>query len=81
MFLQWSRHIVDLTFSLNAFPLDDTTRFSFILWKLWFLEKDLESSLIFFLFLKGKQNKKKNSKCDSLFGKDDLWKIESGFEG
>ena len=28
-----------------------------------------ESPLIFVLFLKGKQNKKENPKCDSLFGK------------
>ena len=32
-----------------------------------FLENDLESPLIFVLFLKGKQNKKENPKCDSLF--------------
>ena len=36
--------------------------------------KDLESPLIFVLFLKGKQNKKENSKCDSLFGKDKFMK-------
>ena len=38
------------------------------------------SPLIFVLFLKRKQNKKENSKCDSLFGKDSLWKtkVESG---
>ena len=34
--------------------------------------KDLESPLIFILFLKGKQNKKKNPKYDSLFGKTGL---------
>ena len=32
-------------------------------------ENDLESPLIFVLFLKGKQNKKENPKCDSLFWK------------
>ena len=37
-----------------------------------FLENNLEFSLIFVLFLKGKQNKKENPKCDSLFGKDGL---------
>ena len=36
---------------------------------LFFLENDLESPLIFVLFLKGKQNNKENPKCDSLFGK------------
>ena len=34
--------------------------------------KDLESPLIFVLFLKEKQNKKENSKCDSLFEKTGL---------
>ena len=35
--------------------------------------KDLGSPLIFVLFfLKGKQNKKENPKCDFLFGKDSL---------
>ena len=38
----------------------------------FFFLNDLESPLIFVLFLKGKQNKKENSKCDSLFGKDGL---------
>ena len=34
------------------------------------------------LFLKRKQNKKENLKCDSLFGKDGLRKkIESGLRG
>ena len=33
------------------------------------LENDLESPLIFVLFLKGKQNKKENPKYDSLLGK------------
>ena len=48
---------------------------------IYFLENDLESLLIFLLFLKGKQNKKENPKCDSLFGKGGLWKIGSGLEG
>ena len=34
-----------------------------------------------FVFFKGKQNKKENSKCDSLFGKDSLWKTKPTFEG
>ena len=39
----------------------------------YILKNDLGSSFIFVLFLKGKQNKKKkNPKCDSLFGKGDM---------
>ena len=41
----------------------------------------MESSLIFVLFLKRKQNKKENPKCDSLFGKNSLWKTKVKFEG
>ena len=50
-----------------AFPLDG--EFDFYLKNYFYLlENDLESPLIFFvLFLKGKQNKKENPKCDSLF--------------
>ena len=34
----------------------------------------------YFCFIfKGKQNKKENSKCDSLFGKDNLWKTKVEF--
>ena len=52
----------------------------FFIWKrFYFLEKDLELPLIFVLFLKGKQNKKGNPKCDSLFGKYDMWKTKPGF--
>ena len=32
-------------------------------------------------FLKEKQNKKENPKCDSLFGKDSLWKTKVNSEG
>ena len=46
-----------------------------------FLENDLQSSHIFVLFLKDKQNKKENPKCDSLFEKCGMWKIESGLGG
>ena len=53
------------------------TRFLFVKKKIFF-RKDLELPLIFVLFLKGKQNKKKNPKCDSLFGKDNLWKTKVG---
>ena len=40
--------------------------------------------LIFVLFLKGKQNKKENPKCDSLFGKkqsveNQIWVQASGY--
>ena len=43
-----------------------------------FLENDLELPLIFVLFLKGKQNKKENLKCDSLFLESGLRKTGSG---
>ena len=43
--------------------------------------KDLESPLIFVLFLKRKQNKKENLKCDYLFGKNSLWKTKVESEG
>ena len=43
----------------------------------FFFLKNLESPLIFVLFLKRKQNKKENFKCNSLFGKPGMWKIES----
>ena len=42
------------------FPLDGKLDF-YVIWKKWFIidsENDLESPLIFVLFLKGKQNKK-----------------------
>ena len=39
------------------------------------LENDLESPIIFVLFLKGKQNKKENPKCDSLFWK--RWSVKN----
>ena len=59
-------------------------RTRFFIWNKFiylFLENDLESPLIFVLFLKGKQNKKENPKCASLFGKDGLWKTKSRLEG
>ena len=61
------------------FPLDG--KFAFYLKMIYFLENDLKLPLIFVLFLKGKQNKKENPKCDSLFGEDGLRKIESGLGG
>ena len=57
------------------------TRFLFEKDFFFFFLNDLESPLIFVLFLKGKQNKKENSKCDSLFGKDGLWKTKPVFGG
>ena len=45
---------------------------------IYFLENDLESPLIFVLFI---QNKKENLKCDSLFGKDSLWETKYRFGG
>ena len=56
--------------SAHALPLDG--ELVFYLKKIYFLENDLESPLTFVLFLKGKQNKKENPKCDSLFGKDGM---------
>ena len=48
----------------------------FYLVKNMIFKKDLESLLIFVLFLKGKQNKKENPKCDFLFEKYGLWKTK-----
>ena len=63
------------------FPLDDELDFYFEKLILLIKKNELESPLIFVLFLKGKQNKKENSQCDSLFGKDGLRKTKSGFRG
>ena len=57
---QWSRHFVHPAFRLMRFPLDGELDF-YLFWKIDFyllFENDLESPLIFVLFLKGKQNKK-----------------------
>ena len=59
---------MDPAFRLMRFPLDGELDFYFEKW-FYLLENDLESPLIFVLFLKGKQNKKENPKCDSLFWK------------
>ena len=49
---------------------------SIFIWKNDLLIKnDLESPLIFVLYLKGKQNKKENLKCDSLFWK--RWSVKN----
>ena len=53
--------------SAHTLPLND--ELTFYLKMIYCLKNDLESSLIFVLFLKGKQNKKENLKCDSLFRK------------
>ena len=74
---------VDPAFRLNAFPTRMAN--SIFIWKFDFIlikKNDLESPLIFVLFLKGKQNKKeKNPKCDSLFWK--RWSVKNriGFGG
>ena len=39
------------------------------------LKINLESPLIFVLFLKGEQNKKENPKCDSIFWK--MWSVKN----
>ena len=65
--------------SAHAFSLDD--ELAFYLKMIYFLENDLDSLLLFALFLKGKQNKKENTKCDSLFGKDSLRKTKYGLGG
>ena len=62
------------------FPLDDELD---LLFKkndfYWLFENDLESPLIFVLFLKGKQNKKeKTLSVTPYFGKGDLRKTGSG---
>ena len=65
--------------STHTFLLDG--ELVFYLKMIYFLENDLELPLIFALFLKVKQNKKENFKCDSLFGKCGLWKTKSGLRG
>ena len=58
---------VDLVFLFMRFH---SMTNSFFIWKMiYFLENNLESSLIFVLFLKGKQNKKENPKCDLILEK------------
>ena len=63
--------------SAHALPLDGELDFYLKKW-FYLLENDLKLPLIFVLFLKGKQNKKENPKCDSLFEKGGPWKIGSG---
>ena len=47
----------------------------------WLFGNDLESPLIFVLFLKGKQNKKENPKCDSWFLEKVVCENRIGFGG
>ena len=56
--MTWSRHFVDPAFRLMRFPLDGELNFYLKIWFYLLFENDLESPLIFVLFLKGKQNKK-----------------------
>ena len=50
---------MDPAFRLMRFPLDGELDFYLKNWFFyWLFENDLESPLIFVLFLKGKQNKK-----------------------
>ena len=67
---------MDHAFRLMRFPLDD--ELDFCLKMILFTKRiDLELPLIFILFFKkeGKQNKKENPKCDSLFWK--RWFVKS----
>ena len=49
---------MDPAFQLMRFPLDSELDFYLKNWFYLLFENDLESPLIFVLFLKGKQNKK-----------------------
>ena len=64
--------------SMRSYSID-VTCFLFIWWKIWFLEKTWSRHLFLLYLFKGKQNKKENLKCDSLFEKYDLWKTKTGF--
>ena len=70
----WTPH-----FGSVRFPLDGELDSYFE--KLIWIKNDLESPLIFVLFLKGKQIRKKNPKCDSLFWKKWSVKNRIGFGG
>ena len=69
------KSICEPCISTHAFPLDG--ELDFYLKMIYWLRKWLGDVTYFVLFLKGKQNKKENFKCDSLFGKGDLRKTES----
>ena len=79
---KWSRHFVNPVFSLDAFPLDDKTRFLFIWWKIWFfLENTWSHNLFLFYFLREKQNKKEKTLNMTPEGKTGLRKIEYRSKG
>ena len=64
---------MDPAFSHDAFPLDDELGFNLFGENLIFLKNTWSTCHSFlFYFLKGKQNKKENAQCDSLFEKDDM---------
>ena len=67
----WTPH-----FGSMRFPLDGELEFLFENDFYLLKRNDLESPLMFVLFLKGKQNKKENPKCDSLFWK--RWSTKTG---
>ena len=79
-FILWVKMCGPCIFSMMHSHSNGETRFFIYLMKNMIFRKDLESPLIFVLFLKIKQNKKENPKCDSLFGKISLWKTESSPE-
>ena len=70
--------VVDPAFRLMRFPLDGELDFDFEKWFYWLRKIDLESPLIFVLFLKGNKIRKKTLSATPYFGKDDLRKTGSG---
>ena len=66
---------MDPVFRLIRFHLMASSIFFFLKMILFIKKNDLESPLIFVLFLKGKQNKKENPKCDSLFWR--MWFVKN----
>ena len=73
---------MDPAFRLMRFPLEgELDSFLFEKKRFYLLRNDLESPLIFVLFLKGKQNKKENCKCDSLFWKKVVYEISDRVRG
>ena len=71
---------VDPAFQLDAFLLDGMTCF-FLFGEKYDFQKRLGVATYFCFIFKGKQNKKENPKCDSLFGKENLLKTKFGSEG
>ena len=56
-------------------------RTRFLFEKDLFFRKGLRVTTYFCFIFKGKTNKKENPKCNSLFGKDGMWKTKSGLGG